>query len=458
MTMKVSVSIKSDTITQSLKRHNMLFNVLSGVLNELHNLDYSERFWRILLQDHVRAVSSRRELMKAEDNNRKPGVYPLNGKDYPSQFKRTKHYLIETGKFFQHLPYRGKVDELLEYNHTFKIGFPEVKAVEEDRLGESLPEYFFLFMGGGKREKREELYKIAERFDDVYLKNCIKELPMIWVEYFMNMHNRIQLWEPRKKVFHIHFMRSVYMLLLVAKYGEYGAKLIWYQHGGENGELEMGTGHYVRLSYSDEFRTWGWKIEEKEVPWKAYRLDLFRNSYFSVTKREPRYDLLLCYPNITNSNRKYYKNFSKKLLTGLKSAYSHILARPRRTNKIHSHAYVLKFIDDPRTDISSGLKPIADEIAVSRLVVQVTVPSTNFLECIYVDKPVIGILNNDQPSSVIKPFYDFFLSTGVLHESVESMAEHLNRIDIEDWWSGLMNEPMYKAFKNTFTRDTGNNS
>ncbi|MES2847807.1 MAG: hypothetical protein V4685_02040, partial [Bacteroidota bacterium] len=135
-----------------------------------------------------------------------------------------------------------------------------------------------------------------------------------------------------------------------------------------------------------------------------------------------------------------------------KEKYKNILGRPRPENKIFSHASQISFIKDSRVKIDTGLTDMAEMMRQSQLVVHVTLPATNFLECIYVDHPVIGVLDNDQPTGIVKPYYDFFLAKGVMHDSFNSLVEHLNTIDVQTWWAGIISDPVYKQFKNEFAR------
>ena len=95
---------------------------------------------------------------------------------------------------------------------------------------------------------------------------------------------------------------------------------------------------------------------------------------------------------------------------------------------------------------------MAEITAKSRLVIQFNIPATNFMECLYVDHPTIGLLSNDQPTEIVKPYYSFFTQQGVMHENFESLVDHLNKVDIDEWWGALIKEPMYQQFKNEFLR------
>lgn len=132
------------------------------------------------------------------------------------------------------------------------------------------------------------------------------------------------------------------------------------------------------------------------------------------------------------------------------SKYTTILARPRPQHKKHGHASELSFITDEKIRISQGLTAIAKEVSGSRLIVQINVPGTNFLECIYVDHPVTGILTNSDPTDLIKPYDAFLVEKGVLHKTPDSLVNFLNTTDLDSWWSELQQEPVYHQFRKTY--------
>jgi putative transferase (TIGR04331 family) len=280
----------------------------------------------------------------------------------------------------------------------------------------------------------------------------VKQLPKIYVEYFDSLYNKIPLVNPEEKIFHAHGLPVFYNSLLIAKYLNHGAKLYCYQHGAYYGELIGHNSHYNESSVADEFRTWGWKMKPNDVPWKAYRLEKFKLQYDAVPKTK-EFDFLMCYPDVFHANQDFYKKISDYFLTNINSgSYKKIMARPRPMNKMFSHAGRLSFITDSRVTIDSGLGSMPKIIARCRLVIQFTVPATNFMECLYVDHPTMGVLDNDQPTDIVKPYYDFLMQQGVLHDNFNSLVEHLNKIDLDEWWAALIKEPMYLQFKNEFLR------
>lgn len=429
-----------------------LFDELVGVMNEVHESDYSDRFWLLLLRGHVRAMISRVELLNKERIDVKPDMYSINGRSFPGVKEKLVSGIILVVKHLKTRRNRVNIDGLLESDHVFRFGFPEFDGLVDENIGVELPIYYPLITGFGDKRRRGKVNHIAKRYDDPFLGNVVAHLPKIVVEHFQEMYDSIKLVVPEKKKFHVHNAYSFHNQMLIAKYVDNGAELYWYQHGSFYGEFEGDSSHHFEHSVSDEFRTWGWKIKKKDVPWKAYRLEWFRQEYNKYPDNR-EYDLLLAFPKMKKKTKKLYVNFTKDLLKNLdKDKYSRLLARPRPLNKVVSYKSELSFIEDERVDKNTGRSHMAEDMSKCRIVLQLSVPGTNFLECIYMDHITIGLLQNDQPTDIIKPYYDFFLEKGVLHRDAESLVAHMNKIDPESWWQSVMANPMYKSFKETFTR------
>lgn len=443
-------------IIQEFKKCERIFELLGDVLNEVHGLDYHTNFWKQITLQYVNTVRVQKKLLDEKVLlNKSADLYPINGYNFASIKQKLRYGLIQLLKHIKTWPNKKRLKRKLENHDTFYFGFPNLPNFQEkENLGVELPLYYPRFIGSGQKDLRIKVHQISERYDDPYLVNIIRRIPRIFVEHFSSIHDSIAVSRPKEKTFHVHFNGSVYNDILVAKYVQHGAKLIWYQHGSYDSELQT-RGYLTQLSCVDEFRTWGWSTREKEVPWKAYRLEEFRIKYAKYKKRgnTAEYDIMMCFPQISVKNRDYYRTQTDLIFNNLSpSKYSKILARPRRSNKIHSHAYKLRFINDSRVKITSGLMPMMKEMADCKIVLQMQVPATNFLECMYVDHPTIGLLRNDQPKDLIIPYYNFFLDQGVLHDDFESLVAHLNNVDIDEWWQKVMNHPMYSSFKNTCTR------
>jgi hypothetical protein len=203
--------------------------------------------------------------------------------------------------------------------------------------------------------------------------------------------------------------------------------------------------------------TWGWKINETEIPSKAYRCEGFKKLYSKHTG--PRtYDFALVYSLVLNDP--IYFNFYKSHTDAILSSIDHtkfkkIIARPRRTNRWKNASSELKFITDSRVKIDSGQSPMTQLIYQSKVVVIFTYewPQTNFSECLYVNHPVVSIVANMNCTNVFQPYYDFFIENSVFHLTSESLVNHLNTVDIDKWWNELTTKKMYLDFKHLFLRE-----
>lgn len=439
------------TSTERIEISESIFSLLVPVMNEIHNKNYSPRFWKIVLSDYVNASISIMYILKEKEMSNDVSLMPINSHHIPTLKQKIiarapaiiKHY-----KTYGTLP---KINQVLSKYNNISIGFPELDIVKKE-TGCPISLYYPVYFGRGDKRKRILVGKIAERYSNLFHRNVIKRLPKVYVEYFEKDFNNIDLVAPSSKTIHIHGLPPGNNLLLIAKYVENGAKLYCYQHGANYGEIRGHNSHFFESTIADEFRSWGWKIRHNDVPWKAYRLEKFKRTYDSFTNTG-EYDILMCYPNVHYVNFDLFKTATDHLLTNVNAGLGKkILARPRPMNKLFSHAKALSFIQDERVKIDSGLTNMAEIVSKSKLVIQFTVPGTNFMECLYVDHPTLGLLENDQPTDAVKPYYDFLLQQGVLHQDYVSLVSHINKVNINEWWASVIKEPTYQKFKNEFMR------
>ncbi len=388
--------------------------------------------------------------LSSKDMDLPPLFEPINAISHPGfkkRFTKKLRYLLKANQTSGN--YKS-ITGMLASHDNIAFGFHDPVSVKKD-IESYLPDYF-PSLRKKNNAKRLKANDVANKQEDIFYRNVLKQLPEIYVEYFDGLLDMIPLENPGKKVFHTSLLDSFFSKFLIAKYLDNGAKLYYYQHGAYYGELATHNAHRNESAIADKFITWGWKINEKDTPGKAYRLEKFKREYDSK-KTDFVYDCLFCYPGINNTNRKQYQKYTDDLVTKLdKSKYKKLIARPRPSSKLPFVSHKIGFPVSKEITIDSAKKGIVDTIVKTRLVIQFTVPSTNFTECLYVNHPTIGLLNNDNPTDVVKPFYDFFLKVGVLHHDFNSLIAHLNKIDLDAWWSDVCATEEYKEFKNTFLR------
>ncbi len=428
-----------------------IIHELVKVMNHIHQVNYTYRFWKILMGDYVNALVSIKHILEKEEMKSHPPLQPLNSHHVPTTKEKIMARAPSVIKHFKTLGSQSRIFNILEKEKNISIGLPDIDVVKAD-TGPVMPSYFPIYTGKGNTSKRKRATELAGQYASLFYRNMVAQLPQIYVEYFDGLFNKIPLHNPKEKIFHAHGLPDFYSCLIIAKYLNQGAKLYCYQHGAYYGEMKGHNSHFNEGSVADEFRTWGWIIRKNDVPWKAYRMEKFRLDFEKVNL-PVEYDFLMCYPPVFYANQAFFKKISDYFLANIDAAkYAKILARPRPMNRMFSHAGKLSFITDKRVTIDSGLGKMAEAMSKCRLSIQFTVPATNFMECLYINYPTIGLLDNNQPTDIIKPYYDFFLQKGVLHNDLQSLVDHLNKIELDEWWASLIKEPLYLQFKNEFLR------
>jgi len=436
-----------------LEYSDLIFKKLAEVLNEVHHLNHSVRFWKLITEEYVRAVISRKQELESAELKARPGLYPIVDDSLPDPRKKIKKGIKSFLNYLKARENRGLINQKIRENDLLIAGFKGIPGFIKEVGGVELPDQELFVAGIGDRKARKLLNEIAGQAQEPFIKNVIRQIPKIYVEHFRSLYDSVELFDPGSKTFHIMGnFRLGRRQLTIARYIEEGARLIWHQNGAYIGEVVNKYSRYLSHGVADEYRTWGWQLTDKDRPGKAWFLEKFRVPYEKKNREPKEYDLLLCFPKLRPRFREQLLESGAQILRDLDlDRYPRILVRPQPSGSVSGQIEALQeMIADTRAELSSGRSSMPAEAASARCVIQMSVPATNFMECIYVDHPTMGILNNNQPTELIKPWYRFLERMGVLHTDTELLAEHLNRIDIEDWWAGLISSDDYQSFKDKF--------
>jgi hypothetical protein len=431
-----------------------LFSFVSESLNRLHKKDLSERFWKLIAEEYTRSVIIRYDRFRGSPIRNSPAFLPqFTGE--PANFKtRMRGRLVNVRNYIRSSGERKQLFDILQSHDQFLVGFSADSLIADETGAVPLPACAFKPAVVGDRKKRGRLNKMAADEPDLLKQNILRQMPGFLVEHFSSIYDGIDLFEPEKKAFHIRGKFNFsYRQFVMAKYAEFGSGMIWYQNGAMVGECKYKYGGYLVRSVADEHRTWGWKMNGVDRPWKAYDLEQFGEKYEQAEK-SGRDDLLITFPKLWGAEDHYLGMTEKLLHTLDKKQYRSIRIRPYPSWKSGSGAAAFQKISDPRVTVSAFEESMAEEIANSRIVLHVDVPATSFLESVSVDHPSVGILMNDNPTDIVKPFYQDFLDRRVLHAQIESVAEHLNSATIDDWWAEVKNTEIYADYKKKFTGST----
>lgn len=441
----------SMTTPERIELGDELFSFLGPVMNKIHETRYSERFWRILLAPYVTTINSRRKLFMGYEMKSRPGIDPINSFSLPTLKEKLIVKLKYNAKAYRTRKMPRQIEKTLSEYDSIAFGFHDPESVKKD-----IPGYFqtfYPFIPWKKdNKKRIRANNIAEQEDQLFHRNIIRQIPQSCIEYFDWYLSLIRIINPAGKTINTSMLENMFNRFLLAVYTEKGAQLNYYQHGAFYGEYRYYSPYSYEYSIADKYYTWGWKMGDKNIPWKAYRLNRFYRSYMSE-KKNPIYDCLIVFPQISKQNFEEFRKSTSHLINNIsREKFKSILIRPRATAVDLKYDEQFKFINDNRVTIDTGKSSIGKLISQSRLIIQYSYPGTNFLECLYVDHPSIVILKNTQPTEIVKPFYDFFLENGVFHYDFESLTSYLNNIDLDSWWKSVSENVLYKEYKNQFLR------
>ncbi len=428
-----------------------LFPILAETLNLLHHTDFSERFWKLVAEEYARSVIIRYDQFRNSSVDHAPGFLPLLSGN-PVNFKsRLRGRLVNVKNYVKSRGERENLFKKLNSHDKLLVGFSADSLVAKDTGAVPLPDCALKPGFLGDRKKRDRLNKIADGERGLFKKNVLHQMPGYLVEHFSSIYEGIELVQPEKKTFHVHGKyRFSLRQIVMAKYAEYGSRMIWYQNGAMVGECKYKYGGYLVRSVADEHRTWGWKMDDVDLPWKAYDLQQFKDRYIEAEKQE-RDDLLITYPKLWGAED-FYMEMTQKFLKLLdQKLYKSVRIRPYPYWKSGSGADTFQRITAPRVTVSSFEESMAEEVANTRIVLHIHVPATSFLESVSVDHPTTGLLKNEHPTDIVKPHYEDFLGSGVLHTEIESVAEHLNNAKIDQWWNQIVGSKTYEQYKKLFT-------
>jgi hypothetical protein len=425
---------------------------LMPIMNKLHGVNFSERFWITILSEYVKTCVNRFHYFSEPCTSYFIPPLPINGW-HPITRKQAIELRFKT--LYKDFAFKGTLVNLITaMKSSKKISFgPRGKEFEVYGLSKYV-ESVSLPLWIGDTNKRSQLNNLAKKEVNIFFKNVLLQMPLYYVEGFSSSLNKIpKLEHPEQYEFHFEHGDSFFMELLVAYYVEQGARAIMYQLGAFIGEVNYLTINPIMHAKIDEHRTYGWKISQKDIPHFAYRLEEFQQKVQSYNDDEI-YDILIVYNDNIVQEEIFtrYKFRSKYFFENFKSATENkILLRPRgKSKKIDSSKDLVVMNPPNNCKIDKGMMPLAKLVKQSKLVIHWEVPATNFLECIYIDKPVIGIIQNIDPTEIIIPHYNNLKRLNILHDEVYSMVDHLNSVDINEWWAKVKIDPDYILFKKTF--------
>lgn len=440
-----------DEIKKIIEEENLkeyYLNQLSSILNEIHSVNLSTRFWRIVANKYIHELvrtngftdfaGTRFEVMKAMSLREK--------------LTRKMASIVKEIKSWKNLSTYRKVKTESHVYINWRDKVKKKKSINLQSVHISL-------FKNKEATKRRLVKEKADKEQRESVRIMLEHLPEYLVEYFSYYLKQVKK-HPNHPI-SVHYFRlgSLFNKFLVAFWINNGSHLNIYQHGSGYGEYYKM--HFKETKMSDTFFTWGWCIDKKHKPGPAHPLEKFKNLYLRAeVDLSNKKNILICPPVLGTYFRNYILNSVEILDNDLnKEKYKSILIRPRPKGGGLSYRDEFLRFESERTEVDSGLgrSRIADLVKNARLVIHLQSPSTTLLECIYVDHPVMSIIKPSRftPTKIAVEAYNGLIKIGVLHETAESLVEKLNLIEnVEEWWSKILQTQEYCHFKNTFCKHT----
>lgn len=444
-----------DIVNRRNERIEQLCSILFPIMNKIHNVNYSERFWLIVLSDHLKTCLNREPLMSKSDYKEPALFVSVNSRQIPVRKAVLKNWLVYLGRKFKKGTSLDVFQEKVKSNANICIG---TRSHEHERngVGVATSEYFPWLMPVHNAGLRKRAVNHTNGRYDMFIRNIIANLPTFFLEHFAkNLESIPTVNNPGEKIFHYEHLQSPFSYLTLAKYQEYGAKIFFYQTGGYIGEVSFSPS---KLFYRtiDKFITYGWKVNEKDQPGKAYRMD----QYFRSWKKQldlgvqQSIDCLIVFSLIDEYTKEYYYNTYRYLISNLdRKKYGNVVLRPRlTTTRLVSSPNEFAFlkVEKDSVSIDDGKGPLAILAAKSKVIVHLQLPSTNFLEAVYCMQPVLGVNTNYSPSQAVASYYEDLTNLKVIHPNIQSLVNHLNAVQINEWWDRVLRDDRFTEFGNNF--------
>jgi len=290
---------------------------LSDKLNEIHNVNYSLKFWRIvigpwlayfihLLFDRWQTILQSKEIcgtfktiiLRFKDEQ----VIPLDMKDFISKIKSDKwnHAIYSSILELELAKNQIIYKEIDTKSNKIITPYKSIKLILKEKL--SFASYLFgknnkVFIANSYLNKRDFfalnfklgiwpiIYKeekvpaikvkyayrdtldlnlnIRDDFENILAHNVKKFIPTCYVEGFNEIQKKIaRLSWPKspKIIYSANFLfHDTIAMFYTAKNVEIGAKLVYGQHGGVYGQALFSWAESHERKISDKYLTWGWK-------------------------------------------------------------------------------------------------------------------------------------------------------------------------------------------------------
>ena len=424
------------------------------VMNRIHSAELGEQFWIRVLTEYVSATFNQREFYQKSNFDYPIPFQPVGGWSPPGR-KRIRREKTLTLLRAIRSRFRDRGNSKIEFART-RIAL----GIRADRFSQELNATcininWIPCIIRKEKNARKRLITEALKQEENERRNILIGMPRLYCENFSRVLDVAESTTLNSitDIFVEHY-GSRFEKILATYLSEKGARIWQLQTGGFVGETKNSLLPINRAQY-DHLLTYGWTEGYKDVPYYGVRLEEFAEK-FRLDKTVKKQDILFVFGSPENlpEIREYYEVCTKVLLMALdRRKFPRILLRPRA----HSRALNLSktpacFKNFDKDEIDLGICDIADLCSQSRIIAHWMLPSTNFLECIFVDQPVVAVDTNYNSSRIFEPYLKRLKLLNIIHENPHAMIEFLNQVKIDEWWAEVRASEAYIELKWYFAR------
>lgn len=406
-----------------------LQRTLGEVLNEVHQTNYSSKFWDGAL--YWFAV----DILKSKGRMVCSKKVPYDNIAFKEMFKGDRKKRLNRN-YFDNIIDIAKIESrkkipyfiLLVINLFFRYSV------------------YRLTNYGSRKFKRKRVVNIANKTKDYKIKNALTCIPKFLIEDFsfykcININHEDPFYDKLlKNGFAVSYMNRQL----------HHKKVKLCQHGAFYGEVANHSGTDIYPYFSDEFYTWGWQYLSNHIPSRSPLLDRFEKEYSKCRKNSIL--TLIVLPSLIDLNT---ENNLIQITNLLNSDKNNLMVRARPSKLEYERKYNFEFVKKivgNKMKIDDG-ETFINRILQTRIVMMLSHPGTIFLQCIRIDKPVMAIaMDLNDYHELYRPYVEFFIDQGILHLNAIKMIDKYNEInnDIENWWNSIITENMYKKYKKNY--------
>ena len=320
-------------------------------------------------------------------------------------------------------------------------------------------------------DESKRKWRLSSEENQTEFEECVrnlipKQIPTLYMEGFANLREQVNSggWPSKPKVVFTSSSYSAddFFKVYAAEKTEQGVPLVIGQHGGGIGTHLWAFYEDHQLAICDSYLSWGWtEISKPKVKpigqLKAkYPLGVQhskKNGIMLVTLKLPIQSYHLSSAPVASQWLDYF-NDQCNFVDTLKDKIRDVLTVRLKSDDLGWEP-IYRWKDRfPTIEIDEGHLNINSLIKKSRIYVS-TYNATTFLESITMNIPTIMFWNPNhwEIRDSALPFFDKLKDVGILHDTPESAAEHINVIweDVNSWWEGDILQETLKSFKKHYS-------